>query len=442
INARRRMPLAALGSNNIYPKGALVLRMLLAHLGPERFWASIHTYLNQHRFANATTEDLRQAVLAATGEDLDWFWAEWMYDAGHPQFAVTAAYDSVAHTLTVAVKQTQVDTAKADSTGLRYETPSVFRMPVAIRVATAGGGGDVVQRAELTTREQTIEVPGVASAPTMVVFDDGNTILKELTFDQPTAWLATELERDPDLWDRQWAIEQLTARTADTAAAAALGRAATRSDYPVTRAAAAEALGHFPATLAQASLVGALQDTAASVRRAAIAALGAEGGARGALLARATFRNDGSYEVRAAALAALVAADSTARDSAIAWGLATPSYQDVIERAAFRIIAQSGDTAAIPLVEARIGEHSAPHVLAALAGRGSAHALDLLTTHLEDERAYVRRWAVEAFRFTLPPQLGVPRLKAVVDTLRHPDTQRAVRDALTQLEKTPPAGGQ
>jgi HEAT repeat protein len=276
----------------------------------------------------------------------------------------------------------------------------------------------------------------------MVVFDDGNTILKELTFDQPTAWLATELERDPDLWDRQWVIEQLQARTADTGAAAALGRAATRSDYPLTRAAAAEALGHFPATLVQAPLVTAVQDTAPSVRRAAIAALGLEGGARVAQLARATFRNDASYEVRAAALAALVAADSTARDSAIAWGLATPSYQDVIERAAFRMIAQSGDTGAIPLVEARIGEHFAAHVLAALAGHGSGHALDLLAGHLDDDRAYVRRWAVEAFRFSLPPQLGGARLKAVVDQLRYPDTQRAVRDLLQQREKAPPAGGE
>src|SRR3989449_6663959 len=40
IDQRRRMPLAALGSNNVYPKGALVLRMLLRYLGPERFWAS------------------------------------------------------------------------------------------------------------------------------------------------------------------------------------------------------------------------------------------------------------------------------------------------------------------------------------------------------------------------------------------------------------------
>src|SRR2546430_8675008 len=48
-------------------------------------------------------------------------------------------------------------------------------------------------------------------------------------------------------------------------------------------------------------------------------------------------------EVRAAALTALVHADSTARDSAVAWGLATPSYQDVIQEAAYRIIAQTRD---------------------------------------------------------------------------------------------------
>ena len=32
----------------------------------------------------------------------------------------------------------------------------------------------------------------------MVVFDDGNAVLKTLTFEQPTAWLATQLERDPN----------------------------------------------------------------------------------------------------------------------------------------------------------------------------------------------------------------------------------------------------
>jgi aminopeptidase N len=438
IDARRRMPLAALGSNNIYPKGALVLRMLLRYLGPERFWAALNVYLKRHALANATTDDLRQAVLDATGENLDWFWDEWMYQAGHPQFTVTAAYDTTARTLTLSVKQTQTDSAKADSTGLRYTTPSAFRMPVTVRVGAAGGT-DVVQRVELTTREQTIAIAGLAGAPTMVVFDDGNTILKELTFDEPTAWLAAQLRRDPDLWNRQWVIEQLGQRATDTAAAAALAWAATEADYFLTRAAAAEQLGGFPAGLAEAPLTAALRDTAAPVRRAAVTALGQLGGPRAAELARATLRTDPSYETRAAALTALVHADSTSRDSAVAWGLATPSYQDVIEEAAYRVMARSGDTAAIPLLEARLGSGRFPaHVLAALASRGSAHALDVLAAHLDDERGYVRRWVVEAFRFTLARQLAVARLKAALDKLQYADTKRDVGDALQQLEKAGP----
>src|SRR5437660_594091 len=108
----------------------------------------------------------------------------------------------------------------------------------------------------------------------MVVFDDGNTILKELTFDQPTPWLATQLKRDPDLWNRQWAIDQLGQRPADAAAVAALAEAATGADYFRTRAGAVEALGAVPVANTAAPLAAALRDTWAQVRRAGVAALG------------------------------------------------------------------------------------------------------------------------------------------------------------------------
>jgi aminopeptidase N len=434
IDARRRMPLAALGSNNIYPKGAVVLRMLRAYLGPERFWTALHVYLTRHALGNATSDDLRQAVLDATGENLDWFWSEWVYGAGHPAFTVAAAYDSATRTLALSVKQTQRDSAAVDSTGPRYQTAAAFHMPLRIRVGTSAG--DVVQRVQLTAREQTVSVPALAGPPTMVVFDDGNTILKELTFDQPTSWLATQLEHDADLWNREWVIEELAKRPADAGALAALGRAVTSADYFLTRAQAAEALSRFPAAGAAAPLATALRDSSAQVRRAAITTLGRLGGARAAELARATWRTDPSYEVRAAALTALVAADSSARDSVVAWGLATPSYQNVIQQAAYRIIAQTGDTAAIPQLETLLGSDRFPaHVLAALATRGNARALTVLSTHLDDDRAYVRRWVVEAFRYTLPRQLGVARLQAVMAGLKHADTRHDVEEALHQLEK-------
>src|SRR4029079_14572963 len=61
IEARRPMPLASLESNNVYPKGAVVLEMLRKYLGDDRFWAGIKHYLTAHALGTATSDDLRQA---------------------------------------------------------------------------------------------------------------------------------------------------------------------------------------------------------------------------------------------------------------------------------------------------------------------------------------------------------------------------------------------
>lgn len=434
IDARRRMPLAADGSNNIYPKGALVLRMLQRVLGPERFWASIHRYLTDHAFDNATTDDLRQAVLDATGENLDWFWDEWMYQAGYPELTVTATYDSAGSRLTLQVKQTQVDTATADSTGLRFVTPAVFRMPLTIRVGTRSG--DVVQQAELSRREQTIVIAGVKSAPTMVIFDEGNVVLKTLTFDQPTAWLANQLERDPDLWDRHWVIERLAERRADSTAAAALARAAVSADYFLTRAQAAEALDSAPPAIALPALERALRDTSAQVRAAALPPLATVGGARAVELARAMWSRDTSYEVRGRALQTLARLDSAGRHEVIVRGLATPSYRDAIANGALGAIIQANDTSFIPQVDSAVGNAIEPSfVLAILGARGNVRALDLLTGHLDDDRAAVRRWALIAIENALPDTLATARLQSVRDRLTHEETRRAVTEALDRLSK-------
>jgi aminopeptidase N len=432
IDRRRPMPLASLGSNNIYPKGALVLEMLKRYLGPERFWASIHTYLTRHALGTATSDDLRQAVLAATGENLDWFWNEWVYQAGYPQFDVAAAYDSAQQALTLTVRQTQQDSLKPDSTGLKFTVPDVFRMPVTVRVGTAQG--DVSRRVAIAAREQTVTIPGVMSAPTMVIFDDGNNVLKSLSFAQPTAWLATQLKRDPDLWDRQWVIEQLAGRAGDPAAAAALADAATHADYFLMRAAAAEALGHFPAAAAFPALEAALRDTSAAVRGAAVEALGALGGADAAALVRGAFASDSSYAVRSAAVRALVETDSTHVRETIAAALAEPSYQDVIQNAAFRAIAQTNDTSLIGTVDSLFAVGQFPAlVLASLGARGSQHALDLLTGHLDDDRRAVRGWALRAFQFGMPRPLALAQLRGAVDRLSHAEARAAVSDAIKQM---------
>ncbi|HMA43530.1 MAG TPA: hypothetical protein VKO86_05915, partial [Gemmatimonadales bacterium] len=172
------------------------------------------------------------------------------------------------------------------------------------------------------------------------------------------------------------------------------------------------------------------------VRVAALTALARVGGGRAAELARAAWSRDTSYEVRGRALQTLALLDSAGRREVIARGLATPSYRDAIVNGALGAVVQANDTSFIPQVDSAVGNAIEPSfVLAILGSRGNARALDLLVTHLDDDRPMVRRWALIAIENALPPGLATTRLQSVRDRLAHADTKRAVTAALDRLSK-------
>ncbi len=394
-DARRRTPLAAYNSSVVYPKGALVLEMLKRQLGAERFWAAVNRYLTSHAHGTATSDDLRQAVLDATGESLDWFWSQWIYQAGHPEFDVSAVYDSSARALTLTVLQTQVDTASPGAGGVRFTTPLAFRAPLAIRVGTASG--DIVAQAVIDRREQTVRIEGVREPPTMVAFDDQNAVLKTLSFHQPTPWVANLLHRHSNLWNRSWAIGQLASRRGDTLAAAALAYAVTSSDYDLTRAEAASALARFAAGRSRPALDSALADTSARVRKAAVESLGRVGGEGAVRLVRRAWEGDSSDQVRATALTALARLDPDSSRAAVAAGLRTKSYREVIQNAAIAAAVQRPDSGLVTELEAIAGDQPLPaKALAALASRGNASAKAAVERLLADGRSWVREWIREA----------------------------------------------
>ena len=432
IERRAPMPIAALESNNIYPKGALVLEMLKNYLGEQRFWAGVNRYLEDHAHGVATTDDLRQAFLDATGENLDWFFREWLYSAGYPSFTVTQSYDSAAHKVTVIAKQAQRDSLKADSTGLRYVIPEVFTMPISVCVGTRSG--EVDRRVWIRQREDTIVVDGVMSPPTYVVFDDGNRMLKGLTFEQPTAMLAAQLDNDSNLWDREWILTQLTARKTDAEAAAAVAKAAKSADYFLTRQVAATALSAFPWESVSSAMAAALEDTSAQVRSSAAGELGNIKSSGALSMARLTWTRDKSDAVRAAALGSVIRLDSVGRAASIREGLATPSYRDVIQNASLRWIARNNDTAYIGDVQKLVGDNPlATQVLGALAGRGSGHALDLLLANLDDSRSWVRAWALNALG-AIPAPVRLSVLLTTEPKLTHADIKARVQKVIEQLK--------
>ena len=96
-------------NTNSYQKGAWVLHMLRTKLGDEAFWKGIRNYYETYRDGNATSEQFRDIMEAASGEDLDAFFQQWLYRAGHPILDLDWSYDNSANKVTITLKQLTPD---------------------------------------------------------------------------------------------------------------------------------------------------------------------------------------------------------------------------------------------------------------------------------------------------------------------------------------------
>ena len=158
------------------------------------------------------------------------------------------------------------------------------------------------------------------------------------------------------------------------------------------------------------------------------------GGDRAIALIDGALQHASSYGVRAEAGGALASAHAPNLREAIVTGLETPSYRDGIQQGALGAIAQSGDTTFLGTVDSLVPTaRLAPYVLAALANKGSDHALDLLARHLNDDRAFVRRRVAGVFG-SVRPDLALPKLEAVRDALTHEDTKRMIARMIERLQ--------
>jgi len=70
----------------VYEKGALVLHMLRNIVGDENFWTIIQSYAKEFAYSNATIADFIKICEETYGEDLEWFFDEWIYQKGYPEY--------------------------------------------------------------------------------------------------------------------------------------------------------------------------------------------------------------------------------------------------------------------------------------------------------------------------------------------------------------------
>jgi len=129
-------------ASTTYNKGGAVLHTLREQVGTEAFWKSLNLYLNRHKFANVESTDLRAAMEATSGQDLGWFFDQWVYGAGAPKLDVRQVWHARTKTLNVMVSQLQGDAI----------TRAVFRLPMDIKIITPAG--EAVEKIEITRRMQ------------------------------------------------------------------------------------------------------------------------------------------------------------------------------------------------------------------------------------------------------------------------------------------------
>ncbi len=277
-----------------YEKGAVVLNMLRHVMGEAPFRRTMTHILTEHAFRPIDTHDVATAIKDVTGQNLDWFFEQWLLKPGHPVLDIASAWSEDTQEVLLMVNQRQDTTLGVP----------IYRMPVAIGLSSASGPR--VETVWLSSPADTFRF-AAETRPLMVRFDVGNVLLKEWKYPKPVDELHYQLAND-DAIGRMWAATQLGENHRSEDTQAALVRAARSDAFWAVRRAAIQAIdtrAMNPVRSREFLADIATTDPHSRVREAALDALGATRDATLFDLFAARYRDDDSYVAQAAALRAM-----------------------------------------------------------------------------------------------------------------------------------------
>ncbi|MBL0355905.1 MAG: hypothetical protein IPP72_03030 [Chitinophagaceae bacterium] len=187
-----------LNDNYAISRGPQVLHMLRKHIGEANWWKAINLYLKTNAYKSVETRDFQQAVEQTTGENMDWFFDQWIYKIGLPVFEVSKKYDAAKKQLSITLKQTQtIDTITAYPKVLYFKG----KMDIAI--------DNQLKQVWIENKAENVFTFSVATEPKLINVDYGNTWIKEIKFEKTTDELIYQMLNDKDITGRNVALSQL-----------------------------------------------------------------------------------------------------------------------------------------------------------------------------------------------------------------------------------------
>jgi aminopeptidase N len=409
-----------------YARGAAVLNMLRFVLGEELFWKAINHYVTEYQCQPVETSQLVLAIEEATGQNLGWFFDEWVYKMGHPIFEITPLYDEAAKTLKLNVKQTQ----KPDDKRPWFQSPDYFTMPVDIAITT--GSGEKVHRVWIDKPEKEFTF-ALDAKPLIINFDRGSDLIKEVKFSRGGDELAYQLLHDADVMGRVRAAIDLRTHRSE-AGEKALAEAALHDSFWGVRLESVKALSGLKTEGSRQALLEAVKDKESRIRRAAIQGLAALKDPELADLYIGVTKTDPSYFAIAEAARALGQSTAPRAYETLIALLDQDSWQDTIREGAMRGLAALKDPRAldVALKYAAPGHHAGVRgpafELLGEFGKGNDRALEVLTAALKEPSRQILFSAVQALG-TLADPRAIPALE---EFAKRPDLPSFARQRVIQ----------
>jgi aminopeptidase N len=147
-----------------YQKGAWTLHMLRGIIGDAAFWTGIREYYKRFRDANATTADFRRTMEQASGQELGWFFDQWLTRGGFPKLRARWSYDAPAKQLRLDVEQLQPGPP--------------FRLPIQLAIEVDGNAQPRLDQIEIRKPRETLTVP-LDRTPKLVTLDPLSYVLMD-----------------------------------------------------------------------------------------------------------------------------------------------------------------------------------------------------------------------------------------------------------------------
>ncbi len=142
-------------------KGATVMGMLRYVMGDENFFKTLKAYSQQYAWKSANTDDFKKVAETASGQDLGYFFIQWIESSLAPEFKLE-------YTILRTTKGFRV-------MGKIAQDADTFRMPVDLKIETEGNPEEKRVEVVGTSSEFSVDTFG---KPKSVVIDPNNRILR------------------------------------------------------------------------------------------------------------------------------------------------------------------------------------------------------------------------------------------------------------------------